>query len=187
MLALCCAVQVQAFGASGSNSSSNGTSSNGTSHVLVDSSIAGSSNGSSAGLQSLFKGGLFKGAATVSLSSTDDDRVAADESAGQVLIPKHWEEQIKTAPLGRRRVMRRWVVELAGSGGGVGLGVLAKGTDPSPTHACRYRPACMGVKWYMGAVYACAQQAVGITTCAQRSSKRAQPASAQLGCRAAGL
>jgi hypothetical protein len=87
--------------------------------VLVDSSLTSgggdgndSSNGSSsssAGLGNLFKGGLFKGAATVSMSSTDDDRVAADESAGQVLMPKHWEEQIRTAPLGRRRVMRRCV------------------------------------------------------------------------------
>lgn len=82
----------------------------GGNHTLLDGNIINSStNGSSPGrLNSLFKGGLFKGAATISLSSTDDDRVAADDAAGQVLMPKHWEEQIKTAPLGRRRVMRRW-------------------------------------------------------------------------------
>lgn len=99
-----CFEQVQAFGGSGSN----GDGSSSTSRVL-DGSANSSSGGSSSGLQSLFQGGLFKGAATVSLSSTDDDRVAADEAAGQVLIPRHWEEQIKTAPLGRRRVMRRCV------------------------------------------------------------------------------
>jgi len=82
----------------------------GSSHTLLDgNSFNSSAGGSSPGrLNSLFKGGLFKGAATISLSSTDDDRVAADDAAGQVLMPKHWEEQIKTAPLGRRRVMRRW-------------------------------------------------------------------------------
>jgi hypothetical protein len=96
-------MQVQAFGGSGSNGS---TSSNSASGVL-DSTPHNNGNSSTPGLQNLFQGGLFKGAATVSLSSTDDDRVAADEGAGQVLIPRHWEEQIRTASLGRRRVMRR--------------------------------------------------------------------------------
>jgi hypothetical protein len=84
--------------------------------VPVDNSASGNS-GSSAALQHMFKGGLFKGAATISLSSTDDDRVAADEAAGQVLIPKHWEEQIRTAPLGRRRVMRRCAFRWRPAGG----------------------------------------------------------------------
>jgi hypothetical protein len=74
---------------------------------LDTSSSNGNSSSSSTGLHSLFKGGLFKGAATVSLASTDEDRVAADQAAGQVLIPRHWEEQIRNASLGRRRVMRR--------------------------------------------------------------------------------
>lgn len=111
---VCLAAQAPpaAVGPSGNDGSS--SSSSNTSRVLVDSSLTGrgGSNGSSsssAGLGTLFKGGLFKGAATVSMSSTDDDRVAADEAAGQVLMPKHWEEQIRTAPLGRRRVMRRCV------------------------------------------------------------------------------
>lgn len=96
-------MQVQASGGSGSNGS---TSSNSTGGVL-DSTPHNNGTNSTPSLQNLFQGGLFKGAATVSLSSTDDDRVAADEAAGQVLIPRHWEEQIRTASLGRRRVMRR--------------------------------------------------------------------------------
>jgi hypothetical protein len=74
---------------------------------VLDSTPHNNGTSSTPSLQNLFQGGLFKGAATVSLSSTDDDRVAADEAAGQVLIPRHWEEQIRTASLGRRRVMRR--------------------------------------------------------------------------------
>lgn len=111
-------LQVSAVGPSSNNgsNSSNDNGSSGTTRVLVDGSADGNP-GSSAGLQHMFKGGLFKGAATLSLSSTDDERVAADEAAGQVLIPKHWEEQIRTAPLGRRRVMRRCALQLRPRGG----------------------------------------------------------------------
>eukprot|EP00879_Flechtneria_rotunda_P006052 GHRR01006365.1.p1 GENE.GHRR01006365.1~~GHRR01006365.1.p1 ORF type:complete len:696 (+),score=226.05 GHRR01006365.1:193-2088(+) len=45
------------------------------------------------------------------MSSADEDHVAAD--AGALLIPRHWEEQIKTAPLGRRRVLHRYVQQVA--------------------------------------------------------------------------
>lgn len=109
-------LQVSAFGPSSSSSSNDSSGSSGTTRVPVDNSASGNS-GSSAALQHMFKGGLFKGAATISLSSTDDDRVAADEAAGQVLIPKHWEEQIRTAPLGRRRVMRRCAFRWRPAGG----------------------------------------------------------------------
>uniref|UniRef100_A0A383VIS3 chloroplast protein-transporting ATPase n=1 Tax=Tetradesmus obliquus TaxID=3088 RepID=A0A383VIS3_TETOB len=66
--------------------------------------------------------GLFKNAATVSLASSDDEQSAAAAAAAagaglaapsQLHLPKHWEEQIRTAPLGRRRVLQRYVSQVA--------------------------------------------------------------------------
>jgi hypothetical protein len=89
---------VLALGGNSSSSSNGATAAAGT---------ADSSSPVGAGL---FAGGLFKGAASISLSSTDGEHVAAaDDGGGQLLIPKHWNEQIRTAPLGRRRVLQRWV------------------------------------------------------------------------------
>lgn len=88
------AIQVQAFGSKAHSSSS--TSSN-------------TATTSSSGINGWFQkaDGLFKGAATLSMSSSDDERIAADAAAEGLVIPKHWEQQIRTASLGRRRVLQR--------------------------------------------------------------------------------
>jgi hypothetical protein len=75
-------------------------------------------------------GGLLRGAAAVSLSSSEDDAVHAaggssgSSSSGHVgagdgsdartpglVMPAHWQQQIRGAPLGRRRVLQRCALQ----------------------------------------------------------------------------
>jgi hypothetical protein len=84
-------------------------------HPQVATYAAASNGNSSSSSMWSAADGLFKNAATVSLTSTDDEQAAAAAATAgaglaapsQLHIPKHWEEQIRTAPLGRRRVLQR--------------------------------------------------------------------------------
>ncbi|WIA41723.1 hypothetical protein OEZ86_009068 [Tetradesmus obliquus] len=91
-------------------------------YAAASNGTSGSSSRSSSSRVWSAADGLFKNAATVSLASSDDEQSAAAAAAAagaglaapsQLHLPKHWEEQIRTAPLGRRRVLQRYVSQVA--------------------------------------------------------------------------